>query len=156
MERLLLETLLPLKEPNAKTKEVVAVVAVVGKWHGHDHGSFEITTQDLETMKLNAETQQTDVVIDYEHQTLYGGEAPASGWISQLEVKDNELLATVTWTKKAIKHIKDGEYKYLSPVYAFNSRDPKTDAYIGLKLHSVALTNTPFIDELNLYRMLWL
>jgi len=148
MEHLLLQTLFPLKEPKGKEKEVVVVVAVVGEWHGHDMGSFKITADDLENMRANAEAQKTDVVIDYEHQTLYGGQAPAAGWISKLEVKDNELLGTVTWTSKATKHIKEGEYKYLSPVYAFNSRDPKTDAYIGLKLHSVALTNTPFMDEL--------
>jgi len=113
MEHLLLQTLFPLKEPKGKEKEVVVVVAVVGEWHGHDMGSFKITAEDLENMRANAEAQKTDVVIDYEHQTLYGGQAPAAGWISKLEVKDNELLGTVTWTSKATKHIKEGEYKYI-------------------------------------------
>lgn len=148
MKHLMLQQLLVLKEPTKGEGEVVVVVGVVGKWHGHDMGSFEITQSDLETMVQNFNNQETDIVVDYEHQTLYGSVAPAAGWISKLEVKENQLLATVSWTPKAKEHISNSEYKYLSPVYAFNSRDPKTDAYIGLKLHSVALTNTPFIDDL--------
>ncbi len=144
------DKIIPLKEPNSKASEseVVIVVGVVGEWHGHPSGSFKITAEDLKTIKENFDKQQTEIVIDYEHQTLYGTEAPAAGWISELMIEDDKLLAKVSWTEKAAEYIKNGEYKYISPVYVFDSFDNKTNAYIGIKLHSVALTNTPFLDEL--------
>jgi phage I-like protein len=144
------DKIIPLKEPNSKASEseVVIVVGVVGEWHGHPNGSFKITAEDLKTIKENFDKQQTEIVIDYEHQTLYGTEAPAAGWISELMIEDDKLLAKVSWTEKAAEYIKNGEYKYISPVYVFDSFDNKTNAYIGIKLHSVALTNTPFLDEL--------
>lgn len=144
------DKIIPLKEPNSKASEseVVIVVGVVGEWHGHPSGSFKITAEDLKTIKENFDKQKTEIVIDYEHQTLYGTEAPAAGWISELMIEDDKLLAKVSWTEKAAEYIKNGEYKYISPVYVFDSFDNKTNAYIGIKLHSVALTNTPFLDEL--------
>ncbi|MGE3612270.1 MAG: phage protease [Sulfurimonas sp.] len=144
------DKIISLKEPNSKASEseVVIVVGVVGEWHGHPNGSFKITAEDLKTIKENFDKQQTEIVIDYEHQTLYGTEAPAAGWISELMIEDDKLLAKVSWTEKAAEYIKNGEYKYISPVYVFDSFDNKTNAYIGIKLHSVALTNTPFLDEL--------
>lgn len=144
------DKIIPLKEPNSKASEseVVIVVGVVGEWHGHPNGSFKITAEDLKTIKENFDKQKTEIVIDYEHQTLYGTEAPAAGWISELMIEDDKLLAKVSWTEKAAEYIKNGEYKYISPVYVFDSFDNKTNAYIGIKLHSVALTNTPFLDEL--------
>ena len=144
-------TIFPLKESPKSTgseSEVVIVVGVVGEWHGHPSGSFKITAEDLKTIKENFDKQKTEIVIDYEHQTLYGTEAPAAGWISELMIEGDKLLAKITWTEKAAEYIKNGEYKYVSPVYVFDSFDNKTNAYIGIKLHSVALTNTPFLDEL--------
>ncbi|MEQ1774604.1 MAG: phage protease [Burkholderiales bacterium] len=88
-------------------------------------------------------------VIDYEHQTLFseknGQPAPASGWFKQLEWREGAgLFATdVEWTARAKKHIEDGEYKYLSPVFDF---DPKTGEVI--RLRHAALTNDPGLDGL--------
>lgn len=89
------DKIIPLKEPNSKASEseVVIVVGVVGEWHGHPNGSFKITAEDLKTIKENFDKQQTEIVIDYEHQTLYGTEAPAAGWISELMIEDDKLLA---------------------------------------------------------------
>ena len=93
----------------------------------------------------------TDVVIDYEHQTLNsaenGKEAPAAGWIKgvSLEWREGEgLFATpVDWTERGAGYIQAKEYRYLSPVFAY---DTLTGAVLDL-LH-VGLTNYPAIDNL--------
>lgn len=93
----------------------------------------------------------TDVVIDYEHQTLNsaenGKEAPAAGWIKgvSLEWREGEgLFATpVDWTERGAGYIQAKEYRYLSPVFAYDTR---TGAVLDL-LH-VGLTNYPAIDNL--------
>lgn len=121
----------------------------VGSWQGHGNGSFEITSADIEKMKINFDKRQVDLVIDYEHQTLSGQVAPASGWIKELYIGDDgSLMGKVEWTTKAAEFIKNGEYKYISPVFNFGAINEKTGAYQGATLHSASLTNTPFLDEL--------
>lgn len=94
--------------------------------------------------------RKTDCVIDYEHQSLHtannGKPAPAAGWISDLTYKPGKgLFATVKqWTAAATKHITDQEYRYISPVFAY---DTKTGAIT--KIVSVALTNTPALDGMS-------
>lgn len=87
----------------------------------------------------------TDVVIDYEHQTLGGehasptGKAPAAGWIKSLEWAEGEgLYAEVEWTPAARDMLAAKEYRYLSPVLIYR-RDDRRAVY----LHSVALVNKP-------------
>ena len=123
-------------------------LAVTGVWQGHAGGTFSIDAADIEKMKLNFDKRSLDIVIDYEHQTLSGEIAPAAGWIKELFIKDSALYGRVSWTAKAKEFIKNGEYKYLSPVYGFMGVDEKTGAWQGCTLHSAALTNKPFLDEL--------
>lgn len=91
-----------------------------------------------------------DLVIDYEHQTLNaeknGQPAPAAGWFSGKDVvwRDSGLWATnVRWTEPARARIASGEYRYLSPVIAY---DPNNGEVIAVLM--VALTNYPAIDGL--------
>lgn len=86
-----------------------------------------------------------DVVIDYEHQTITGGQAPAAGWITALEWDENRgIIAHVRWTEQAAQYIAKGEYRYFSPVFPFRSSDQRLTA-----LHSVGLTNTPLTNNLD-------
>lgn len=129
--------------------EVVNVVAVVGDWKGYDSfGGFSLTQSDLLKIVENFNKTKSDIVVDYEHQTLDNIEAPAAGWIKSLSIDGVNLLASIVWTERAKKYIENDEYKYLSPVLEFSSTDSKSGQPSGVRLHSVALTNAPFIDEL--------
>lgn len=86
-------------------------------------------------------SRQVDVVIDYEHQSLGEGPAPAAGWIRDLSVAEDGLYAEVEWTPKAAEMIRAREYRYLSPAVGIRESDRR-----AVFLHSVALTNTPAID----------
>ncbi|PZT47276.1 hypothetical protein B6S12_09925 [Helicobacter valdiviensis] len=123
-------------------------VAVIGEWRGHPNGSFKVLKQDLESMLEDFNQKKIDVVIDYEHQSLKNQKAPAAGWIKSLFIEDNALFANAEFNEEAKNYIKNKQYRYLSPVFEFNSKDNKSGEIIKAKLHSVALTNTPFIDEL--------
>lgn len=86
-----------------------------------------------------------DLVIDYEHATIFpeergaGGTAPAAGWIKALRWEPRRgLVATVEWTGKAAELIRNHEYRYFSPVF---TKDVKTKR-VGALLH-IALTNDP-------------
>lgn len=83
-------------------------------------------------------------VIDYEHQTLNkatnGQPAPAAGWFQGLEWREGQglFMVQIEWTERARAMISGGEYRYLSPVFGFDSQTGAV-TYI----HSVALTNDP-------------
>lgn len=90
--------------------------------------------------------RQTPPVVDYEHQTLRkeenGQPAPAAGWIKALTWHEGRgLFATVELTARAKQQIADGEYRYVSPVFAFHKRTGDV-----LDIRMAALTNTPAID----------
>lgn len=129
-------------------------IGVRGKWEGHRSGAFNLTENDFNQMILNASKLGIDIVVDYEHATIYNPDkAPAAGWILtsplMLKVKDGELYCKIDWTDTAKAHIAQKEYRYLSPVFVPNTADRKSGKNIGWTLHSIALTNTPFLTELD-------
>ena len=92
-----------------------------------------------------AAARETPYVIDYEHQSLSGDRAPAAGWFSRLEWSaGNGLFASdVKWTSAARQAIEADEYRYLSPVFAYDR-----DSGAITALLNVALTNNPALDGL--------
>jgi len=141
-----------LKVPK-KPKEWVRI-GTPGRWRGHSSGEFELSETDFKQMVINYERLGLDIVVDYEHATIFNPEkAPAAGWIPaepiSLKVEDGDLWARIEWTETAMEHIKAREYRYLSPVFVPNTPDRVTGENIGWTLHSVALTNTPFLAELD-------
>ena len=111
-----------------------------------DVAAWKLDAQSAAAL-IAASTGAGRFVIDYEHQTLNaaanGKPAPASGWFKTLEWREGEgLYATdVEWTDKARQMVQAGEYRYISPVIAY---DRNTGAVT--KLVSAALTNSPAIE----------
>lgn len=87
-----------------------------------------------------------DAVIDYNHQQLYckinGQPAIAAGWVIALEKDGDGVKAHVKWTERAKKHIKEKEFRYISPV--FKHSEDGTVEY----LRHISLTNEPATDNL--------
>jgi phage I-like protein len=85
-----------------------------------------------------------DMVIDYEHQTLGGGQAPAAGWIKSIVDKGKEgIHVVVEWTEKAKEYLANKEYKYFSPVMWLEKATRRV-----VKIENVALTNFPKVNNL--------
>lgn len=102
-------------------------------------GEFDFTPADADAVLADFAVRAKEGVIDYEHQTLSGNKAPAAGWISKLEKTADGLKAVLNyWTDEAADYLKQGAYRYFSPVFHF-SRTGKSVS----SLHSVALTNHP-------------
>jgi len=124
-------------------------VAIAGSWKGHWQGAFSITKQMLNQIVEHFTAMKNDTLVDYEHQSiLFANDARAAGWINAVDHRDDGLYARIKWTDAAARHIASDEYRYLSPVIVFNTLDRKTGEMGGASLPSVALTNSPFLDEL--------
>lgn len=106
-------------------------------------GNFYVDQESYSLMKEDMESHGVDIVIDYEHQTLKDCQAPAGGWVKKLEYTPEAIVAKVEWTPRAKQYLSDKEYRYLSPVVLTRREDKK-----AVKLHSLALTNTPAIDNM--------
>ena len=78
-------------------------------------------------------------VIDYEHAqdrlAVNGQEAPAAGWIEQLDVRNGgEIWGRVEWTPRAKIAIAAREYRFISPAFTFSPADGSVQALIGASL----------------------
>lgn len=87
-----------------------------------------------------------DIPVDYDHQLEFsavnGQPAPAAGWITALEARDDGVWGHVEWTEKGRAHVAAREYRYVSPVYY---HDPSG---VIQSIESVALTNVPNLTGL--------
>lgn len=100
--------------------------------------------------RANARTDQK--VVDYEHQTLKSAEngkpAPAAGWMAALEWRapaESEpggLYMVPDWTEQAAAMIAARQYRYISPVFTYDSQGRVLDL-----LHA-GLTNFAGLDGL--------
>ena len=104
---------------------------------------------DPEAVVANSGTR-IDVPIDWEHATesagMFGGKAPAAGWISQFETREGgSIWGKVDWTPKGAESVKGREYRYVSP--AFRHREGEV-----IEIVSVGLTNRPNLDLKSLNR----
>lgn len=111
-----------------------------GRWYVGDSNGQQLAD---EINNLNIE-----LMIDYEHQTLYiaenGGGNPAAGWITRAEyISGKGLYADVRWTPKAAQQIKDGEYRYISPLFLVDENG------LVIKVLNAALTNRPALHNLD-------
>lgn len=130
---------------------------ITGKWDGHWMGPFSVTEPDLQTIRANAAGQAIDVLVDYEHASIFSAftdKTKAAGWIKpgSLEIEPDgdghALYGVIDWTASAAAAIRDKQFRYKSPTIQRKSKDRKTGEERGPRMHSVALTNTPFLEEL--------
>ena len=130
-----------------------------GYFKSHDGRPFDVPANAwlldqaaYELLKSTASTRTNDYHFDYEHQTLHAEEngkpAPASGWFnpSDLEYVQGEGLyaLNVSWTPSARTHLKNDEYRFISPVFHYDKQTGRPT-----KLRHFALTNDPAVDGMD-------
>lgn len=109
-----------------------------GQWHIDAAAAAQV----IQAFRARA----NDPVVDYEHQTLTsednGRPAPAAGWIQDMQWREGQgLFATVELTDKAAAYIRAGEYRYVSPVFAYD----RASGHV-LAIDMAAITNNPALD----------
>ncbi|MBH0026283.1 phage protease [Pseudoalteromonas sp. SWN29] len=146
-------------EINAQGISERVMVMPDGYFNSHDGRPFDVPANAwlldqaaFELLKSTASTRTNDYHFDYEHQTLHAEEngkpAPASGWFnpSDLEYVPGEGLyaLNVRWTPSARAHLKNDEYRFISPVFHYDKQTGRPT-----KLRHFALTNDPAVDGMD-------
>jgi phage I-like protein len=133
-----------LKGGEVELSGVPGTIAVLPLGHVvSSKGAFEVDEDSFRAMQEQIARRGVDLVVDYEHQTLKGVEAPAAGWVKELKLEGGNIVAVVEWTPRGAEYLKNKEYRYLSPVVNVRKSDNK-----AVGLHSLALTNTPAIEHM--------
>lgn len=115
------------------------------------YGTFDITPEQLQSMKANFDNKVrgVDIAVDYSHES----DMEAAGWIEEVSLEEHQgqtqLWATVKWTEKARISLSDKEYRYVSADFMFDYVDNETDKHYGPCLLGAGLTNRPVIKEMN-------
>ena len=110
---------------------------------------FEFTPEMAQQLIEEFKKRGKDLVMDYDHSTLdkdasYKGNAEACGWIGGFETTPDGLQANMKrWSDKAAEQLKNGTYRYFSPVIMFDDETGHPTS-----LQSVALTNHPALHNL--------
>lgn len=108
---------------------------------GRDGRAWRFDTEDASAV-LSAFNSGPLLPVDWEHATdvrgAQGLDAPAAGWITELQDRSGALWGRVEWTPRARAQIESREYRYVSPVFTYR----KSDGAIRL-LESAGLTNVP-------------
>ncbi len=88
------------------------------------------------------QAEDKDLPIDWEHASELkaprGDQAPAAGWLKEMELRNGEIWGLVEWTAKAIEQIKNREYRYISPVFVYEKESLRI-----IRITSAGLTNQP-------------
>lgn len=132
-------------------------LAKVGEYKHEVYGEFSITLEDLEAMKTNFDSnvrkQELEgkpvLPFDYSHDSG----AKSAGWIVALDVDVDakgvdSIFAKVNWTPKAAEAIRDNEFKFVSPDIVKNYTDKETGQKYRIVLLGAALTNVPFLRDM--------
>ncbi len=92
---------------------------------------------NAKTIIENFKKDQKDIPIDLDHHSEMGFNTKAVAWVKELFQKDNQIHASVEWTKEGKELVESKAYRYISPaVYV----DKGNNAVL---LSSIALTNHP-------------
>ena len=121
----------------------------IGKVKARDGRAFRIDDPEALLSATRKWHGSTDAVIDFDHQTdkanANGQPAPAAGWIKGFHALEDGIYADVEWTEKAARMIKDREYRYISPTFAFEKGTDQVRV-----IYRAALTNYPALEMASL------
>lgn len=122
--------------------EWVQLVPSGPRIEGIDGRTWKFSETEAEAVVDAFRSRGRELVIDWEHASEIrapaGQEAPAAGWIRELEIRDGALWGRVAWTERAAEQIRRREYRFLSPVFLFTPTDRRV-----VRLTSAGLTNQP-------------
>ena len=132
-----------LKESGSKIQ-----IMRTGSFSSKRYGNFKITQDTYKEILRNFEGAGR-IPLDFNHGS---GEtdpekAKAAGWIQELFVKGDKLMAKVEFTPAAREYVANSEYRFISAEFVFGWIDPADPdkRERGAKLLAAALTNRPFI-----------
>lgn len=118
-----------------------------GKYQHPTYGEINVTKGFNQALvdSVTSHIYQDNIPLDVEHETKLSG---AVAWIKDMRLnEDGSADAFVEWTERGKQLLRGGQFKYVSPEWFGNWRDPAS----GVVHHNVvaggAITTRPFFKE---------
>lgn len=128
---------------DGKAPDWVELIPAGPTVRGNDGRSWTFGEAEAQAVMSAFNTHLKEIVMDWEHASEHratqGLDAPASGWVKELDLRDGALWGRIDWTDKARNQVESKEYRYLSPVFLYTADDSRRIQ----RLTSVGLTNQP-------------
>ncbi len=103
------------------------------------------TMPDAHAVVSATRAENKPLAVDWEHASIVradaGLDAPASGWIEGLEVRAGSIWGEIAWTPRARDQVANREYRFISPVFAFDGLTKQIKRLTG-----AGLTNNPNLE----------
>jgi len=134
-----------LDAPDQSTTKV-QIAKLGDDFHHSRYGDFKITAAEVADWKRNlSKLPGGRALIDQDHAAdKQPRRTEASGWITDVDLEDGMPIATVEWTPRGEKAIRDKEYLFLSP--SFGPFENEKGERFENTLQGAALTNRPHLS----------
>lgn len=134
---------LPVLENEGQVPEWIHLVPA-GRIETFDgRGPYEIS--DPQAVIEASFAARGDIEIDVNHSTFLaaskGGEAPARGWITEMQARQDGIWGKVRWTKEGARLVAEKAYRRISPVLDLSLEDSK---------RVVSIRNASLVNRQNL------
>lgn len=107
---------------------------------GHDGRRWTMT--DANAVVADTRAANRPMALDWEHaghiRATQGLDAPAAGWIEELQARNGAIWGRVAWTPRGAEQVAAREYRFVSPTFAY---DAVTSCI--KRLTGAGLTNNP-------------
>lgn len=164
--RALLSPIGPRLLESANTNNEVWVNIVnLGEYEHPEYGTIVFTEEHFRQWKANlergvmggrCENGRPCIATDYGHamdENLPPEMQKASGYIKDLKLEGNRVYALVEFTPRALEGIKNKEWSWFSVSVVDSLLDQRTGQDVGSALLGGALTNRPYIPDLEPIRL---
>ena len=141
--------------PSGMQYSSTSIVEIIrtGQWEHPLYGPLSITETSIDGFVANffANVRGIDIAVDQEHKPEEG----AMGWFKKLwkiprdDGDGYSMMAEIQWTYQGEQLIRDGVYRYFSPEFLENWKDPESGKTYKYVLFGGALTNRPFIKNMD-------
>lgn len=163
--RALLSLIGPRLLEGANAQGVWVNIVNLGEYEHPEYGTITFTEEDFRQWKANlergvmggrCEDGRPCIATDYGHamdENLPPEMQKASGYIKDLKLEGNRVYALVEFTPRALEGIKNKEWSWFSVSVVDSLIDQRTGQDVGSTLLGGALTNRPYIPDLEPIRL---
>lgn len=132
-----------------ETRQRIQVFPGVGSYL-HPKGEFTLTEDTLSEFAADLNTRGADIPVDRDHAFYKGMSAPAAGWFipGSAQSSAEGVTAEVEWTPKAADEVRNREYRFISPEFAFEAKDGTGRVVPEPTVAAVTITNRPFFKSM--------
>lgn len=140
-------------EPTGEPPRTWIQVMITGKFKHPRSGEFEITADDLAGYAADITERADRISIDFDHGDTSVGSRAAGWYTGQTEIKPDAqgreaLFAEIQLTPAGADAIRNHEYRFISPEFSKTFRDAAGKLIRQPKLWATALTNRPFLPDM--------